>query len=82
MDIARHNRQNGGILTRTVSRGDSWTHQLFIPRPIEGGLRQAITPFVRSAGCDGPGQVYHRSPIIVRRTRRYVVVHQTGGYDI
>ena len=72
-------------LTRTVTwspYGDSWTHQTLIPRPFPGGFRQAIAPYVRAVGCGGPGQVFHRAPVIVRRTRRYVVIHQSGGFDV
>ena len=70
-----------GAIARTYSHDDafrSWTHKFFIPRPIPGGLRQLAHAIVRP---EGSGRIFHRQPVIVRRTRNYIVIHQSGGFD-
>ena len=73
------------VLVREVSwspDGDSWTRQIFVRRPVHGGLRQVLAYYVDPESYSGPGEVFYRAPVIVRRTRRYVIIHQSGGYDV
>ena len=69
--------------THTTEYRDTWRRVLFIPRPLPAGLFRTIWKrFVNAEGCGGPRQPFNRAPHILRRARRYVVICQTGGYDV
>jgi len=45
-------------------------------------LRQMFTLYQLTSLSGTVGTLHYRKPVIVRRTRNYIVVHQYGGYDV
>ena len=73
-----------GLTMRVVLFGDgtSWVRQTLVRRPLPQSLTDLMFEFVRPEGCGGPGQQFNGPPVILKRTRRYLVIHQSGGYDV
>jgi hypothetical protein len=90
MMIVNRRVLRSGIRQRVISYGDlgqSATVQTIIPRkPWSRGvhlLHQLLEGIlIPVTGMCDPGGFFAKHPVIMKRTRRYIVIHQTWGYDI
>jgi hypothetical protein len=82
-DYADSLRKLGITMRVHVSEyGTAWCRQTLIRRPLRKPLAELMFDFVRAVGEGGPGRPFHMPPYIVKRTRRYLVIHQPGGLDV
>lgn len=86
------------VVCREYGNAESWSQYVVIPRSLIlqklrerraigvtwHTLRYIAMEIAQCApvGCGGPGQPFAREPYRMRSSRRWIVIYQSGGWDV